>query len=190
MKKPTLKPTLLALSLGMLVAAATMPAHAEDQPLDQRAHLDEQRTSEQAEKKTTNEKPTDLKMKSVMLPADVEGGRRGVDRPLMLTSSVLLATGYVPALITALANSKQTSGWLGVPVVGPWIDWGPNTSTGNKFLLFGSGLLQAAGLAGIVTSFFVPESKTKKMPMMGKRIFKVAPVAGRGTYMLSATGVF
>ncbi len=190
MQKPTLKPTLLALSLGMLVAAATMPAQAEDNPLTQGAYADEQRSSEQAEEMDKNEKPTDLKVKSVVLPADVERDRSRVNRPMMLTSSVLLATGYVPALITALANSKQTSGWLGVPVVGPWIDWGPNTSTGNKFLLFGSGLLQAVGVAGILTSFFVPESKTKRVPMMGKRMFRVAPVAGNNTYMLSASGMF
>jgi len=173
---------ILGLTLGALVIAATLPARAESpQPQQQNISV----ISAEA-----LEKPLALKKHTVSLAADDEGGKHRVNRPLMLTSSALLATGYLPALVTALANSKNTSGWLGVPVVGPWIDWGPHTSPGNKVLLFGSGLLQAAGLAGLVTSFFVPESKTKKMHLMGQRRFNMSPVAGRGTVALSATGRF
>jgi hypothetical protein len=181
MQQQLLSQSFLGLTLGMLVLASTLPAHADANAPNE---------GEQAVVvQEAPQKVTEMKVKTVMLPAEKEESSR-VNRPLMLTSSVLFATGYVPALVTTLANSKNTSGWLGVPVVGPWIDWGPNTSAGNKALLFGSGLLQALGVAGVITSFFVPESKTKKVPMMGKRMFNVSPVASRGTYALSASGTF
>jgi len=178
---------ILGLSLGALVVATTLTAHAEPTPSSERQEASAASADASEE---TSEKTSEVKTKVITLAADTDTKEHRVNRPLMLTSSVLFATGYVPALITTLANSKATSGWLGVPVVGPWVDWGPHTSPGNKVLLFSSGLLQAVGVVGMVTSFFVPESKTKKVPMMGKRHFNVSPVAGRGVYSLSATGTF
>jgi hypothetical protein len=181
------KSSILGASLGALVLAATLPARAEPERPDARKAAS---TAGTDSAEAAPAEPTALTTRTVALPADVAEMTERVNRPLALTSSVLFATGYAPAVITAMANSKETSGWLAVPVVGPWVEWGPNTSPGNKILLFGSGLLQAAGVAGLVTSFFVPESKTDKIPMMGKRRFHVAPVAGGGSYALSATGRF
>lgn len=190
MQQHLLTKSLLSLSLGVIVFASAVPAQAESSTSNEEVKTSEAEGKSAKASEAAPQKATEMKVKTVILPADADERGSRVNRPLMLTSSVLFATGYVPALVTTLANSKGTSGWLGVPVVGPWIDWGPHTSPGNKVLLFGSGLLQAAGLAGIVTSFFVPESKTKKVPMMGKRMFNVAPVAGAGTYLLSASGTF
>ncbi|MFT3924889.1 MAG: hypothetical protein QM778_20305 [Myxococcales bacterium] len=171
---------ILSLALGALVFAAAMPARAES-PEQLKLKID----GVQAENMTGP-----VKSKTITLAADDERPERRYNRPLMVTGGAMLATGYIPAAVTAMANSKGTSGWLGVPVVGPWIDWGPHTSAGNKVLLFASGTLQTLGLAGIVTSFFIPESKTKKMPLMTKRKVHVSPVAGRGVYSLSAVGTF
>lgn len=190
MQQHLLTKSFLGLSLGMLVLASSLSAKAEDGSPHEEVRAGEEHASNAEERDAKAQKATEMKVKTVTLAEDVDQREHRVNRPLMLTSSVLFATGYVPALITTLANSKGTSGWLGVPVVGPWIDWGPHTSAGNKALLFGSGLLQAVGVAGFITSFFVPESKTKKVPMMGKRIFNVSPVASRGTYGLAASGNF
>lgn len=173
----------LGLLLGMLVLATSVPARAE--PAESKK-MD--KASEHA-KASPSEGTTQKQVRTVVLPADV-GGKSRVNRPLLLTSSALFAVGYIPAAITALANSEDTSGWLGAPVVGPWIDWGPHTSPGNKVLLFASGLFQAVGVAGIVTSFFVPERKTERLPLMGKRRVHLAPVAHSGSYLLSASGTF
>lgn len=190
MQQQLLSQSFLGLSLGVLVLAATLPAHAEANTKTEKEVASEVSAANADATEMAPQKATQMKVKTVILPADTEDRGSRVNRPLMLTSSVLFATGYVPALVTTLANSKGTSGWLGVPVVGPWVDWGPHTSPGNKALLFGSGLLQAAGLVGIVTSFFVPERKTKKVPLMGNRMFNVSPVASQGTYALSASGTF
>jgi len=193
MQSRLLSPTsILGLSLGALVFATTLQAKAEpNQPvmLQEEANPISADAAAKASAKATEAKATELKTRTVTLAADTESKGRGINKKLLATSGTLFAVGYVPAVITALANSKGTSGWLGVPVVGPWVDWGPHTSPGNKALLFGSGLLQGVGLIGTVASFFVPESKTKNM-RMGHRKVNVSPVAGGGVYTLNASGRF
>jgi hypothetical protein len=185
----------LGLSLGMAVFATTLPVHA--QPVaPSPAKLQTEAKAQSEDLATSNarasQKVAEVQKKTIILAADDQGQEHKYNRRLLLSGSSLFAVGYIPALVTVLANSKGTSGWLGVPVVGPWVDWGPHTSPGNKALLFASGALQAVGLVGIVSSFFVPESKTRNMkgPMMGRRRVNVTPVAGRGVYTLSASGTF
>jgi hypothetical protein len=174
----------LSLSLGL---AATSAARAEEpvapNPITQ---LSAQHDDE------ASQPPTEVKVKTVNLAAADVGTekRRLPNRPLLLTSSLVFGAGYVPTFITAMANSKNTTGNLYIPVVGPWIEIGKDTSPGNRALLVFSGLLQGAGAIGILSSFFVPESRTKKMPLVGRQRFSVTPVAGRGVYSLSAQGRF
>jgi hypothetical protein len=134
------------------------------------------------------------KAPSPRLPAGqadtAEQGRKLPNKPLLLTSSIIFGAGYVPTFITAMANSKNTTGNLYIPVVGPWIEIGKDTSAGNRALLVFSGLFQGVGALGVLGSFFIPESRTEKMPLLGKHKFSVTPVASRGVYQLSAHGTF
>jgi hypothetical protein len=114
----------------------------------------------------------------------------GVNRPLLRTSAVLFTVPYAITFVTAMAKSKETDGTLYIPVVGPFIELGNDTSAGNKVLLVGSGVLQSVGLIGIVTSFFVPESKTKNWPLLGNHKVTVTPVANRSDYHLVVGGRF
>ena len=124
--------------------------------------------------------------------ADVsaEEASSGVNRPMLRTSVTLFAVPYAITFITAMAKSKETDPTLYVPVAGPFIELGNDTSPGNKVLLVGSGVLQAVGLVGIVSSFFVPESKTKNWPLFGNRRVTVTPVADRSDYHLVVRGRF
>lgn len=121
-----------------------------------------------------------------------EGGRsdRLPNRKLLRTSGLVLAASYIPTFLVAMAKSKETSGALYAPVAGPFIEMGEDTSAGNRVLLFFSGMFQTLGAAGLVTSFFLPESRTSKIPGLGQRKVRVDAVASRSNYQLTLGGQF
>jgi hypothetical protein len=112
------------------------------------------------------------------------------NRRLLLTSSVLFGATYLPTFLTAMANSKGTSGALYVPVVGPFVEISKDTSAGNRALLVFSGVLQSAGVAGMISSLFIPEKRTADWPLLGKKRWGMTPVASRNTYHLMLNGSF
>lgn len=177
----------LGLSLGVLCVAPL--AHAD--PAEPSAQV--QHEDADANEKVARDEVSAVSVKNVTL-ANGAGSRaerdRLLNRPLFITSTTLFAAGYLPTFITAMANPDDTTGNLYIPVAGPWIEIGKDTSPGNRALLVFSGLLQGAGALGMVGSFFVPEARTERWPLMGQRRVKVTPVAGGGIYQLAAHGSF
>jgi hypothetical protein len=113
------------------------------------------------------------------------------NRPLLTTSALTFTAAYLPTLITAAVNDDDSSDNLFIPLAGPWMEIARNdTSGGNKALLVFSGIFQDLGALGMISSFFVPETKTERWYLMGNKRFSAAPVATRDTYGLTARGTF
>lgn len=191
----------LSLSLGVFAASS---AHAEPEKTDPRKTDASAESGPQSQAKEGSPQTKQLSVRNVTLPEGEEMGPRQQEtradtagpkgwrpnRQLAIASTGVFAAGYLPAFVVAMANSKGTSGGLYAPVVGPWIEIGKDTSPGNRALLAFSGVLQGVGFIGVVSSFFIPESRTEKMPMVGSKKVSMTPAAGRGTYQLVAHGRF
>ncbi len=121
-----------------------------------------------------------------------------INRPLLITGSVVLLGSYVPAAIVASQSPRHEDERLYVPVVGPWLDLAnrdcsqvncPN-ETRNKTLLIGGGILQGLGTVGVISSFFIPEKKNRSWWMFGSEKVTVAPTNTASGAGLSAFGQF
>lgn len=136
-------------------------------------------------------------------PSDLPGPstRSWVNRPLLITSTLVLVGSYVPAAIIAFTSdrpSDQTN--LYYPVVGPWLDLAnrdcsnrpcPDGDALGKVLLIADGIGQGLGALGVVTSFFLPNKVTRNWYLIGGDKFHAAPThIGTGGYGLSAAGSF
>lgn len=150
------------------------------------------------------------------MPADASGASAGpnaptdlpapstrswVNRPLLITSTLVLVGSYVPATVVAFTSdrpSDQTN--LYYPVVGPWLDLAnrdcsnrpcPDGDALGKVLLIADGIGQGLGALGVVTSFFLPNKVTRNWYLVGGEKFHAAPThIGTGGYGLSAAGSF
>lgn len=107
--------------------------------------------------------------------------------PLLVTSTTVFAAGYVPAIVGA-ALSDRGDDDLYIPVAGPWLTYknGPDETGGQKTLLIVNGATQMVGALGMLSSFFVPQSRTSNWYLIGNSSFHVTP-AGTG---LLASGTF
>jgi len=115
------------------------------------------------------------------------------NRPLLATSSVLFLAAYVPTVITQAAKDRNNN--LYIPIAGPWMDLADHhQSTAEKTLLSLSGVLQGLGALGVVSSFFVPEKRTRNWYLIGggarRASFSVSPQVGRAMYGVGANGRF
>lgn len=114
------------------------------------------------------------------------------NRPLLGASSVLFVGSYLPTIIYQAADDRNDN--LYIPIAGPWMDIADKSQdTASKTLLAMSGVAQGLGALGIVSSFFVPERRTRRWHLLGGRTrqaFTVAPTMARGTYGLGAMGRF
>jgi len=115
--------------------------------------------------------------------------------PLLGTSSVLFLGGYVPTIIYQGAKDRDRN--LYIPIAGPWMDMAEgHNSTKEKTLLSLSGVAQGLGALGLVSSFFVPERRTRNWSLVGMRhegkraSFALEPRMGRGQYGVGAMGRF
>jgi hypothetical protein len=112
--------------------------------------------------------------------------------PLLGTSSLLFLGSYLPTVIYQGAKDRNDN--LYVPIAGPWMDLADgHHSTAEKTLLSLSGVLQGLGALGIVSSFFVPERRTRNWYLIGggkRQAFTVAPQMAKGSYGLGASGRF
>jgi len=92
------------------------------------------------------------------------------NRKLLWASGIVFAAGYVPSVIVAIASSDTSDRYLYIPLAGPWIDLAMRNcsepvgvrcpdSTLHGAGLFFDGLLQLAGLVGLVVAFRVPEAR-------------------------------
>lgn len=126
--------------------------------------------------------------------------RSWVNRPLLVTSSILLVGAYVPMAAVAFTSDRpadQTN--LYYPVVGPWMNLADrqcdiracNNETLNKFLLIADGIGQGIGAIGVVTSFFLPGKTTRHWYLIGDDRTHLGPTRlGLGGYGLGAAGTF
>lgn len=89
------------------------------------------------------------------------------NRPLLITGASLLVGSYATSAIIGMVNDRKADERLAIPVVGPWLDLANRecnihpceNENWSKVALIASGVLQGAGLIGVVSSFFVPEER-------------------------------
>jgi hypothetical protein len=114
------------------------------------------------------------------------------NRPLLGASSALFVASYLPTIIYQAVDDRNDN--LYIPIAGPWMDIADkHQDTASKTLFAMSGVAQGLGALGIVSSFFVPERRTRRWHLLGGRTrqaFSVAPTMARGTYGLGAMGRF
>ncbi len=125
--------------------------------------------------------------------------RSWVNRPLLITSSILLVGSYVPMAAIAYTSDRradQTN--LYYPVVGPWMnladrqcDIRPCNNEGlNKAMLILDGVGQGLGAIGVVTSFFLPNTSTSNWYLVGDDKAHAGPTRVGTGYGMGAAGVF
>ncbi len=123
-----------------------------------------------------------------------------VNRPLLLTGAVVLAGTYGTSIGFAYYSDRnEDQKYLYYPLAGPWLDLDHRDCNArpcsnenlNKGLLIADGIGQGLGLVAIVTSFFLPERKTKRWYMIGdgKSVLGGPMRVGTG-YGLGALGRF
>jgi len=106
--------------------------------------------------------------------------------------------GYAAAVMVASTSNHAGDNRLYVPLLGPWLDLSSRGScplvqscdseTTNKVLLIGDGLIQAVGVATILTGLMSP---SRRYAAKGFTVAQVVPVTfGNGRPGLAATGSF
>jgi hypothetical protein len=123
-----------------------------------------------------------------------------VNRPLLVTSSLVLVASYVPmASIAYTSDHPADQKNLYYPIVGPWMNLadrqcGQNACANEALtnaLLVADGIGQGLGALGVVTSFFLPNKATRNWYLIGDERVHAGPtrVAGGG-YGFGASGKF
>jgi hypothetical protein len=124
-----------------------------------------------------------------------------INRPLLATSIVVLGGTYLTSAVDGAVSGRDADrNNLFFPIVGPWMDYAnrdcgvPNKCNANeggyKALLVLDGIGQGIGALGIITSFFIPEKKTRNWYLIGDSGFHAAPSAIGTGYGLGAAGAF
>ena len=123
-----------------------------------------------------------------------------VNKPLLITSSVVLVAGYVPvAVVGATSDRPSDQDNLFYPVVGPWMnlaDRGCETrSCSNETLntagLIASGVGQGLGALGMLLSLALPGETTRNWFLVGNDRINAGPTqVGALGYGLGAAGTF
>jgi hypothetical protein len=133
----------------------------------------------------------------------IEGGAESttyVNRPLLVTGLVLFAGTFGTSVGVAAENNRPSDNPnLYIPVVGPWMDLAQRDCSvahpcggepGNKALLILDGVGQGLGVVAILTSFFVPEKKSRHWFFVGSDTVHVTPAALLTGYGMAAVGRF
>jgi hypothetical protein len=174
--------------MGLGMAFATK-AHADDPPVP--VIVDKPMSAETSGTEGRGYQPSDL-------PAP--DTRAWVNRPLLVTSAIVLVGAYVPMAAVAYTSdrpSDQTN--LYYPIVGPWMNLADRQcdvraceNEGlNKAMLVVDGVAQGIGALGVVASFFLPGKATRHWFLIGDSTLRVAPSkVGVGGYGLGAVGTF
>lgn len=114
-------------------------------------------------------------------------------RPLLYTGLGMLSGAYVStAALTATRVFQNPDKTMYIPVVGPWLHL-KDIPEGmrDKVLIAGSGVVQGAGLALTVASFFIPEKISAATIMAGDMTLNVTPASfGPGSAGVGAVGQF
>lgn len=124
-----------------------------------------------------------------------------INRPLMITSVILLGGTYAASAIDAATSTRDADkNNLYYPIVGPWMDYANRGGcpasgscggeTGNKALLILDGVGQGLGVIGLVTSLFLPEKSTRNWFLIGSSGIHAAPTTVGTGYGFGARGTF
>jgi len=132
-----------------------------------------------------------------MIPAE-STRKTWPNRPLLLTSAVLLGGSYAASAIVAATSSRSADEKLYYPVVGPWVDLDRrncdvnacSNKTLDTVLLVGDGVVQGLGALGILLSLALPEKTTRHWYLIGKHEVTVLPYAGASGMGVGAVGRF
>lgn len=115
------------------------------------------------------------------------------NRPVLYTGLGMLGGAYgATAALTAMRVLHHPDKTLYIPVVGPWLHLKDiHEGMRDKALIAGSGVVQGAGLALTVASFFIPEKIPAATIMAGDMTINVTPTAfGAGSAGVGAVGQF
>lgn len=120
------------------------------------------------------------------------------NRPLLVTSFVLLAAAYAPAVVVAATSDREADDKLYYPVAGPWLDLNHRGCAANpcannnrdRALLVADGIVQGAGALGLLLSLVIPEKTTRHWYLIGNNDVVVAPQVGSSLVGLRAVGQF
>ena len=115
------------------------------------------------------------------------------NRPLLYTGGAMLAGAYLTsAALTATRALENPDKTLYIPVVGPWLHLKDiPEGARDKILIAGSGVVQGAGLALTVASFFLPQKIPAAVITSGDVKMNVTPTAfGPGSAGAMAVGRF
>jgi hypothetical protein len=135
--------------------------------------------------------------------ASADTTRRGfrANRPLVIIGSSIFVGSYATTAVVGAVSDLPADRNLFIPVAGPWLDLSERPcgfgdcgtrEDVNNALLVGGGITQAAGLALVLSSLFVPEREhaPKRAVAVETPKVRLAPVSlGRGGG-LGAVGTF
>ncbi len=122
-----------------------------------------------------------------------------VNRPLLVTSVLVLGGTYGASAIAGFASSRpEDQHNLYYPVAGPSMDLANrdcasrpcNNEPLNKVLLIADGVGQGLAALGVVSSFFLPERTTRHWYLLGNSEVRWAPASVGTGYGLAAVGRF
>ncbi|MDB4943184.1 MAG: hypothetical protein JWP97_2718 [Labilithrix sp.] len=120
--------------------------------------------------------------------------RHTPNKAYLITGASLFVGTYVTTAAVAANSGSIGDHDLYIPIAGPWIDLANrdmgNTSTTDKVLIIGSGVLQGVGAGMAVASFFIPEKYAAATIAMGPVKMNVSPTAGAGMGGVGAVGTF
>jgi hypothetical protein len=120
------------------------------------------------------------------------------NRPILITGAALLVGSYVPTVAIQAAEGRPEDKDLYIPVVGPWITLANRDCNGtcenetrDTALMVTSGILQGAGAALTIASFFIPEKVEAAKIQAGPATVQVLPSrVGSAGYGVGAVGTF
>lgn len=122
------------------------------------------------------------------------------NKAYLYTGGALFLGSYATtATLTGVAANRDEPSVdrnLYIPVIGPWLHLADDgktatNSTGDTMLVAGSGIVQGAGVALIIASFFIPEKVAAATIQAGNTKINVTPMSmGRAGSGLGAVGTF
>jgi hypothetical protein len=124
------------------------------------------------------------------------------NKTLLTTGISILVVSYAASGIAGLASSRDSDGYLLVPLVGPWIDLGNRNCADhpcgdrentNKAAIVTAGIFQTAGALLTAGAFIIPESSSvthEKRVLETKPEVHVTPISYGDGAGIGAIGRF
>lgn len=155
---------------------------------------------------TTTQAAVDVTPNPVVVPVarSTESGATEsttfVNRPLLVTGLLFFGGTYAASAgVAAESNRAADHSNLYYPLAGPWMDLAQRDCTaihpcinegGNRTLLVLDGVTQGVGALAVLTSFFVPEKKSRHWFIIGGDKVHASPATVGTGYGMAAVGRF